>query len=147
MKQVLIIIATAHFSLSTVAAQSWAEGSSTQTTSSLDLQAESAKDAKLAIAWESTSENLGKVTQNEPVTVIFNFTNSGDAPITIENVKPSCGCTAADYTKGAIAPGKTGYVKATYNAKAAGFFNKAITVRSNAGIERLFIKGEVVAGE
>ena len=44
-------------------------------------------------------------------------------------------------------PGKTGTVSATFNAAAAGPFNKSVTVTSNAeaGQTVLYLKGEVVA--
>jgi hypothetical protein len=46
------------------------------------------------------------------------FTNTGSTPLVISNVRGSCGCTVTDYTKEPIAPGKTGNVKATFNAAA-----------------------------
>lgn len=42
---------------------------------------------------------------------------------------PGCVCTIADFTKEPIAPGKTGFVKATYNASNTGSFIKTITVK------------------
>lgn len=101
-------------------------------------------------AWAEVSHDFGKITQNEPVTTRFEFTNNGSAPLIITNVKGSCGCTVTDYSSEPVMPGQKGYVSATYNAKAMGVFNKSITVTSNAFGEPtkvLFIKGEVVPGE
>lgn len=146
MRHFLITVGILFGLMSGLSAQSWA-GETTAASSGLTLQSETAKDTKAAAAWTETTINTGKINQGEPVTVTYSFTNTGDAPLTIEHVKPSCGCTAADYSKEAIAPGESGFVKATYNAKAAGMFNKVITVRSNAGIERLILQGEVIATE
>jgi hypothetical protein len=100
-----------------------------------------------AISWKSDSVDVGTIPQGTPKSIDFEFKNTGDKAIIITNVKPACGCTAADYTKDPIAPGKTGYVKATYNAAAAGAFTKTVTVTTNAEEtpKVLTFKGTVVA--
>ena len=97
--------------------------------------------------WEETTHDFGKIDQGKPVVYEFTFTNSGSTPLIISSVKGSCGCTVTDYTKDAVAPGKKGVVKATFNASAMGTFNKSIRVTANVegGAETLFIKGEVVS--
>jgi len=96
--------------------------------------------------WEAKTHNFGKIDQGKPVAHEFIFTNTGSTPLVISNVRGSCGCTVTDYTKDPIAPGKTGKVKATFNAAAVGAFNKSIRVTANVegANETLFIKGEVV---
>lgn len=96
--------------------------------------------------WEETTHNFGKIDQGKPVSTEFTFTNTGKTPLVISNVKGSCGCTVTKYTKEPIAPGKTGNVKATFNAAAMGAFNKSVRVTANVegGNETLFIKGEVI---
>jgi len=103
--------------------------------------------AMAKFTWEMTTHDFGKITQGKPVTIEFVFTNSSTNPLVISSVKGSCGCTVTDYTKEAIAPGKKGNVKATFNAAALGAFNKSIRVTANVegGAETLYIKGEVVA--
>ncbi|OIN56691.1 DUF1573 domain-containing protein [Arsenicibacter rosenii] len=99
-----------------------------------------------AFGWTSTSHDFGKIAQNKPVTAVFKFTNKGEAPLIISNARGSCGCTGVDYPKDPVMPGKTGEVKATYNAAAMGAFSKTVTVESNAegGMVTLMFKGEVV---
>jgi hypothetical protein len=96
--------------------------------------------------WEAKTHNFGKIDQGKPVTHEFVFTNTGSTPLVISNVRGSCGCTVTKYSKDPIAPGKTGMVKATFNAAAVGAFNKSIRVTANVegANETLFIKGEVV---
>lgn len=95
--------------------------------------------------WEKTTHNFGKIDQGKPVSIEFKYTNTGKIPLVISNVKGSCGCTVTNYTKEPIAPGKSGNVKATFNAAAIGAFNKSVRVTANVegGTETLFIKGEV----
>jgi hypothetical protein len=99
------------------------------------------------VVWKSETVEVGEIPQGTPKTIEFSFKNTGNKSVLITNVKPSCGCTAADYTKEAVAPGKMGYVKATYNAAAAGAFTKTITVTTNAEEtpKVLTFKGTVIA--
>jgi hypothetical protein len=64
-------------------------------------------------------------------------------------VQASCGCTTPAWTKEPVMPGGQGFIKATYNAAAAGAFNKTVTVTANieTGFIQLTIKGEVQAVE
>ena len=73
--------------------------------------------------------DLGKVKQGVPATATFVVTNIGTEPLLIEQASPTCGCTISDYTKSEIAPGKTGYIKATYNAANLGHIDKTLTVK------------------
>jgi hypothetical protein len=99
------------------------------------------------VVWKSETVEVGEIPQGTPKTIEFSFKNTGNKSVLITNVKPACGCTAADYTKEAVAPGKMGYVKATYNAAAAGAFTKTITVTTNAEEtpKVLTFKGTVIA--
>ena len=81
----------------------------------------------------------------------FEFTNTGDAPLIIKDVKSTCGCTVPSWPKEPIAPGKTGKIEVKYNMN-PGPIRKTITVQSNAtnhpdGVVALKLKGEVVKKE
>jgi hypothetical protein len=104
------------------------------------------KDAKASIEWEKTSYDFGKIAKNTPVTVEFEFKNNSIVPLVINSVKPSCGCTVADYPREPVQPGKSAKITVNYNAGNIGHFTKSITVSSNAseGETKLIIKGEVI---
>jgi hypothetical protein len=91
--------------------------------------------------------DFGKIPQGTPVTTVFEFTNIGKEPLILSDVKPTCGCTIADYTKTPVKSGDKGSIKITYNAAAVMPFNKTIVVTSNAKTptKYLNIVGEVVA--
>ena len=97
------------------------------------------------VTWDKKVHDFGTVKRNKPVTAVFEIKNNGDVPIIISNVKPSCGCTVADYPKDPIAPGKSAKISSIYNAKAKGKFNKSISVATSASTKKtvLRIKGEV----
>lgn len=98
------------------------------------------------VLWEADSHNFGEIPQNKPVSVDFKFTNTGDSPLVITEVKTSCGCTASNYPKTAIQPGETSKITVDYNAKKLGTFSKTISVFTNADeqTKTLYIKGTVV---
>lgn len=78
----------------------------------------------------------------------FEFTNIGDAPLIISNVKSSCGCTVPTKPTEPIMPGKSDIIEVQYNMN-IGPISKSITVESNAtnvtnGMITLRIKGTVV---
>jgi hypothetical protein len=100
-----------------------------------------------SIVWKSETIDVGTIPQNTPKPIIFEFKNTGKTTVIVTNVQGSCGCTATDYTKTPIAPGKSGTVTATYNAANAGGFTKTVSVTTNAEstAKILTIKGTVVA--
>lgn len=82
---------------------------------------------------------------------VFEFTNTGDAELLINDVKSSCGCTVPSKPTEPILPGKTGKIEVQYNMN-PGPISKTITVTSNAtnkqeGIILLKISGNVVVKE
>jgi hypothetical protein len=103
-------------------------------------------DNKAEFKFEKETYDFGKIPQGKPVTAELKFTNTGEEPLIISAVEPTCGCTVADYTKTPVKKGASGSIKLTYNAAAPGAFNKAVTVKSNARtpVKYLYIKGEVV---
>lgn len=99
------------------------------------------------IGFEKTAHDFGSIKEiNGSVSYDFVFTNRGTAPILIKNVESSCGCTSPQWTKQPILPGKTGFIKATFDPKdRPSHFDKTITVYSNAKtpVVELKIKGNV----
>jgi hypothetical protein len=94
----------------------------------LSVSAQTKKVSDIA-KFNSMTVDLGKVKVGTPVTGTFVVTNISNAPIVIQDVQPSCGCTKSDYTKEPIQPGKSGTITATYNAAAIGNFNKSVYVK------------------
>lgn len=102
-------------------------------------------NATSVISWESTIIDLGEVKYNVPATAEFTFINISKEPVNITSVRSSCGCTVTDYSKEPILPGKSSTVKATYNSKKVGQFQKSVTVVTNDNVSHtLTLKGVVV---
>lgn len=100
---------------------------------------------KPKVVWVSDNHDFGEIPQGVPVSTEFTFTNTGNEALIITNVVTSCGCTASDYAKDPILPGKSSKIKVTYNAANKGTFTKSITVNSNDNepVKVLSIKGVV----
>lgn len=62
------------------------------------------------IAFAGISHDFGKVKKGESVQHVYEITNTGENPLVISAVQPGCGCTAPDYTKEPILPGKKGSI-------------------------------------
>lgn len=107
------------------------------------------KSKVAVIEFEMETLDYGTVVQNSDGLRTFNFNNTGEAPLLINKVKTSCGCTVPSYPKAPILPGESGEILIKYNTKKLGAFTKTVTVMSNAegGNRVLKIKGEVVVAE
>ncbi len=103
--------------------------------------------SQAVIHFERQAHDFGSIKEVEgPVTYDFVFTNKGNAPVIIKNVESSCGCTAPEWTRQPVLPGKTGFVKAIFDPKdRPGYFDKTLTIHSNAqnSVMELKIKGNV----
>ncbi|MFK7807779.1 MAG: DUF1573 domain-containing protein [Saprospiraceae bacterium] len=98
-----------------------------------------------ALSWDQTTNELGTISQNVPKTAEFVLTNNSNEAIIITNVKSACGCTVPAYQKEPLAPGTSTTIKATYNAKKVGNFQKTIKVYTSASDKAipLTLKGKV----
>lgn len=105
-----------------------------------------AQGNQASIKFDKVVHNFGTFSEDAPTQkCVFTFTNTGTAPLIINQAVASCGCTIPSYTKAPIKPGEKGEIKVTYNGTVAfpGHFKKTITVRTNGVTEltRLYIEG------
>lgn len=105
-----------------------------------------AQGNQASIKFDKVVHNFGTFSEDAPTQkCVFTFTNTGTAPLIINQAVASCGCTIPSYTKAPIKPGEKGEIKVTYNGTGAfpGHFKKTIIVRTNGVTEltRLYIEG------
>jgi len=89
---------------------------------------------------DKMEHDFGHIAHGVPQTTAFIVTNESDQPLLLTKVKGSCGCTATNYSKTAIAPGAHTEIEATYNAKSLGAFQKTITVSTNLNETPIILK-------
>ncbi len=108
----------------------------------LSLQAQ---EKKAKIEFKTETVDYGDITKGSDGVRVFEFTNTGDAPLIISKVSSSCGCTIPKKPDDPILPGKVGKIEVKYDTNRVGPIRKAITVISNADTPTkvLKIKGEV----
>lgn len=104
------------------------------------------------ITFNKELHEFGDLQEGEPAEFVFNFTNTGNKPLILTSVDPSCGCTAADFTQEPVMPGQSGKIAIEYDTHKLGNFYKSIMVNSNVSGEGssklIYIKGNVIpAGE
>ncbi len=104
-----------------------------------------AQDTTAKIEFKSETVDYGEIAKGSDGIRVFEFTNTGSAPLIISKVSSSCGCTIPKKPEEPIMPGKTGEIQVKYDTNRVGPIRKAITVISNADTPTkvLKIKGEV----
>ena len=97
------------------------------------------------ITFKEDTVDYGTIAKSSDGVRVFEFTNTGDAPLIISDVKSSCGCTVPKKPEGPIAPGASSTIEVKYDTNRVGPIRKTITVYSNANepMVALKIKGEV----
>jgi Protein of unknown function (DUF1573) len=82
--------------------------------------------------WDAPRQSFRVQSTANDVKAIFKFQNAGSTPITINDVKTSCGCTTAALAKKEYAPGETGEIVANFHvAGRTGHQEKAIFVEES----------------
>ncbi|APG61284.1 DUF1573 domain-containing protein [Christiangramia salexigens] len=106
--------------------------------------AQAQKVAKME--FKSETIDYGEIKKGSDGLRVFQFTNTGDAPLVIEDVRSTCGCTVPKKPENPIMPGKTGEIEVKYDTKRLGPIRKTVTVYSNAEepVKALKIKGTVL---
>ena len=91
-------------------------------------------------------KKVGEVEFQKPRQFTLGFTNKGDKPLTIKEVKASCGCLDVSYPKTSIAAGARGEINLTFDAKLLGSFYKEVEVLTDASDKPSYvaIQGTVV---
>lgn len=97
------------------------------------------------ISFEEDTIDYGEIEKGSDGVRSFKFTNTGDAPLVIEDIKSTCGCTIPKKPSGPIAPGASDVIEVKYDTNRVGPIRRSISVFSNAQepIVTLKIKGTV----
>ncbi len=93
-----------------------------------------AKPKGAQISFDHTRFDFGPINENiKFASHKFGFTNTGNAPLVLNKVETSCGCTTPEWSTDTVKPGEQGYVTARYETtNRLGTFTKSITVYSNS---------------
>lgn len=95
---------------------------------------------------ENDTYDFGVIEEGEKVTHEFVFTNTGTAPLIINSVRASCGCTTPNYPKEPIKPGEQSKIEVVFDSSnQPGMQHKVITMLSNTEESQTIfhLKGQV----
>lgn len=96
------------------------------------------------------SHDFGEIQRGKEATAVFSLVNQGLAPLVVENITASCGCTIAEWDKEPLMPQDTMQIKVSYNSNIVGAIKRSVVVKTN-DIKRtrtlLTITGNVVKEE
>lgn len=83
--------------------------------------------------------DFGQVYAGRKVEHVFPFRNSGDAPLHIEKVRTSCGCTAALVSAKVVPPGGAGEVRVSFDSsRFRGPVHKTVFLYTDAPAQPIF---------
>ena len=69
------------------------------------------------IEFSEEIHNFGTLKEGEIVSFSFKFRNTGDGPIRLIKVEPTCGCLTVRYDKEDIAPELSSFVEVIFNTE------------------------------
>lgn len=111
----------------------------------------SAQSTQAQANFKEKEHKFGTIKEADgPVSHVFKFTNIGNEPLVLKNVRASCGCTTPKWTREPILPNGMGEIEVTYNPRnRPGSFRKTITVTTNSEPTNIYlsISGTVIARE
>ena len=104
-------------------------------------------EKRSSILFDKLVHDFGTMEKGGDASCVFTFKNVTKKPVTLTNVKTSCGCTAADWPKEPIAKKKKGSIKVKYDSNRIGKFTKTIKVyiEGEENPIQLEIKGTIVS--
>lgn len=98
-----------------------------------EKQTPTAKVDGPVITLEKNTHDFGDIFQGDVVEHVFKFTNTGNQPLIISDVKTSCGCTTPIFPRNPIMPGASGEIKVGFNSTGkTNKQNKMLPIISNA---------------
>lgn len=84
------------------------------------------------IQFDKTEHDFGTIEARTPVETVFKYTNTGDAPLVITDIKSSCGCTVPkDWSREPLAKGESSQFTVKFNGSGTNKVSKTITVTAN----------------
>ena len=94
------------------------------------------KDASTSIypkmTFDKKVHDFGIIQDGTPVETIFSYTNTGEAPLVVTDIKSTCGCTVPqDWSRQPLLPGETSQFTVKFNGKGANKVSKTVTVTAN----------------
>ena len=84
------------------------------------------------LSFDKTEYDFGQIMNGTPVETVFAYTNTGNSPLVVTNIKSTCGCTVPqNWSKEPLMPGASSQFTVKFNGKGANKVSKTITLTTN----------------
>lgn len=103
--------------------------------------------AQPVLTIKDTKKNFGFVKKGEIIKINYEFTNTGNSPLIIQDSKVECSCTTVELPKQPIAPNTTNTITVSFDTKSVyDRQDRTVEIRSNAknNIQKIRFKGVVL---
>ena len=100
-----------------------------------------------SVAFDKVAHDFGEIQNGTPVETVFTYTNSGQSPLVVTEIKSTCGCTVPEgWSREPLAPGASSQFTVKFNGKGANKVSKTITLTTNteSGREQVRISAFIV---
>ena len=93
------------------------------------------------MSFDKTTHDFGVIQNGTPVQTVFSYTNTGQAPLVITDIKSTCGCTVPrDWSREPLNPGESSQFSVKFDGKGVNTTSKTVTVTANTQTGRETVK-------
>ena len=94
-----------------------------------------------AMSFDKTTHDFGVIQNGTPVETVFSYTNTGQAPLVIADIKSTCGCTVPkDWSREPLNPGESSQFTVKFDGKGRNNTSKTVTITANTQTGRETVK-------
>ena len=84
------------------------------------------------MTFNKTSHDFGTINDGQAQETTFSYTNTGDTPLVVTDIKSTCGCTVPQgWSRQPLSPGESSQFTVKFNGKGANKVSKTVTVTAN----------------
>jgi len=84
------------------------------------------------MSFDKKVHDFGTIEDGAAQETVFSYTNTGEAPLVISEIKSSCGCTLPqDWSKAPLLPGESSQFTVNFNGKGVNKTSKTVTIKAN----------------
>ena len=93
------------------------------------------------MTFDKTVHDFGTIQDGTPVETVFSYTNTGESPLVITDIKSTCGCTVPrDWSREPLSPGESSQFTVKFNGKGVNKTSKTVTIAANTAAGRETVK-------
>jgi len=84
------------------------------------------------MTFDKKVHDFGTIMDGQAQETVFSYTNTGEAPLVITEIKSTCGCTVPqDWSRAPLLPGESSQFTVKFNGKGMNKTSKTVTIKAN----------------